>query len=375
MEDHSKHFILCKKADHQTCPVCHKNTLSRSFYFHICGTIVKGIVGVMSGSQALIADAVHSLTDTFAFGVNYIGGQIRPKSEYTQSLVIGSIIFLCGVWILADNLKVLLAGTPAHPGLLGLLVAGLSVVMNVYLFRISRCSLSHDPENRNMFVCMVQNRTNLYAASTAFTGILLADLGLVYCDPIFAISIGFIQFHGAIDIFKQGFALEDRLVRPARHHAMILLALLSCCILGYFVYDIHEILVRRTTVMIPARAPATNESVSDLLGRSRYFYIVDTDKHKTTLVMNPARNNTQDASDPLLATVEKYRVGVVLAQRIGPEMFNDLKGAGVKMYYLDTPVTVSHAMSLYQDQQLQAAMASNVDRGYGRKRVRWMSPW
>ena len=107
--------------------------------------IIKGVVGVFSGSIALLADAVHSLSDIFASLAVYIGlklSQRKPdekfpygyyKFETLASLVISVIIILSGFEIVIESIKSIIAPTSISIPLFAISVALLSVVISFFL--------------------------------------------------------------------------------------------------------------------------------------------------------------------------------------------------------------------------------------------------
>jgi cation diffusion facilitator family transporter len=109
--------------------------------------IIKGVVGVFSGSIALLADAVHSLSDIFASLAVYIGlklSQRKPdekfpygyyKFETLASLVISVIIILSGFEIVIESIKSIIAPTSISIPLFAISVALLSVVISFFLAR------------------------------------------------------------------------------------------------------------------------------------------------------------------------------------------------------------------------------------------------
>lgn len=76
--------------------------------------IIKGIVGFLSGSIALIADSIHSFSDIFASLAVYIGLKLsrrKPdekfpygyyKVETFASLIVSALIIITGVEIAFD---------------------------------------------------------------------------------------------------------------------------------------------------------------------------------------------------------------------------------------------------------------------------------
>ena len=111
-------------------------------------TLLKGYAGVTAGSRALVADAVHSLSDLTTDIAIIVGARFWCKPpddthpmghkgiETIVSLFIGLMLLLTGVGIGIDSLKALGGGgMPMRPGVLAVAAAVLSLLTKEYLFR------------------------------------------------------------------------------------------------------------------------------------------------------------------------------------------------------------------------------------------------
>ena len=372
--DHDR-YVFCKATKDTACSACKVKVVSGSLFYHILMTMVKAVVGVVTGSKVLVAEAVHSFSDCLAFGINYLGANSRDISVLLQSILIGSIMFLSGIWICADNAALIITRVPAHPGLFALLVAKISILANLHLYMVSLCAYRRDPGNGNVFMFMVQNRTNLYAAVCGFTGILLADLGLVYFDPIGAIVIGLFQVQGAVQIFKECFEKESVTVTELKKKVVICLGVAMLGIMLFFFSGVTTVLSHRNVVLIPSEGGTFDSPVSTLLGRAPYFCIVDLKDRTTTMQPNKSWQYNVDESRVLGAVAQNSNVGVVLAGKVGPKMFSVLTDSGVRVYYFEGPGSVRTVFADYQASRLKPAAAANSSTGFGRTQVRWMGAW
>ncbi len=228
--------FLCKDATGNGCSPCRMRVIKGSFFINIFSTLFKGSVGFFAGSQALMADAVHSLTDSVAFGVNYHGaraeGDPKPKTAFNQGLVVGSIMFLSGVWLCADNIAVLVSGMPGRPGIGALLLGWGSAFANWHIYRITSCAYekSKDP---NLLLCMLQNRANFISVGLAALGMLLADIGFVFCDPLSGLIIGCVLAATGLEAFMHTYAKRPKRVTEVQSSVPLLVGLLSCGIVGF----------------------------------------------------------------------------------------------------------------------------------------------
>jgi predicted Fe-Mo cluster-binding NifX family protein len=370
-------FFLCRTKTDIECRACPSRVISRAFIFHGIATVIKYAVGVLAGSQVLIAEAVHSFTDTTSYAINYLGARSDKISHVFQSAIIGSIMMVTGIWICVDNLAILILGRAAHPGLIAPIIAGLAILSNLYLNNLSKCAAELNPDDENIKLCSIQNKVNLWAALSGFTGIMLAEMGLVFCDPLFAMGIGFLQVSGAVEIFRDSLSTNDQYIRKAKTIVTGTVCVASICIIGFFTFTVKDDIVRSAVILIPSEGEVASISQMDsFLGRAHYFSIIDLNNHTTTVIRNSNWNINGDVSDNLVHIVKKYNIGTVIAYKIGDEMFADLKRERVRMYYTAMHTgTVGQVFSDYQHHKLLEARASNVDKGFGRNRISWISPW
>jgi cation diffusion facilitator family transporter len=109
--------------------------------------VVKFFLGVVGRSQALFADAVHSLsdfgTDLLAFtGLRYLTkGSDRDhpfghgKIETLMSMLIGIALIMVGLWIGYQAAESLVLSRPSSPNLYALYGAALSIVVKEWMYQ------------------------------------------------------------------------------------------------------------------------------------------------------------------------------------------------------------------------------------------------
>ncbi len=111
-------------------------------------TALKGYAGIVAGSRALMADAVHSLSDLTTDMAVIVGARYwcRPPDdshpmghkgiETVVSLFIGLMLILTGTGIAFDSLKALGGNaTSVKPGLFAVFAAAVSLIAKEFLFR------------------------------------------------------------------------------------------------------------------------------------------------------------------------------------------------------------------------------------------------
>jgi len=363
-------YSVCRDASDAKCARCGDWIIRRSLFLNVVGVAAKGVAGVVCGSQALVADALHSLADVVAFAINYAGHRGPRNIAILGGVVIAALTFLSGVWILAENTAILIIGEHARPGLLAVLVAGGAAFGNWYFYRLAKCAHAKSGKP-SLLVCTIQNRTNCFASALATMGLLLSEIGFVRCDAIFAMAIGFFLFASAAEIFQWAMREMPQASR-VRWGAPAATLLIACVLVACSVYDTKH---RDRVIMIPANGTTPASPVDSLLGRSHCFLVFDTTTDRVTPIVNQSRHLTSDLSGLVLQIVREHDVDVVLAQKIGAEMFDDLSAEGVRMYYVDSSRSAGKTVIAYLDGKYELATAANAARGAGRRKVRWLAPW
>ncbi len=188
-------------------------------------TVIKGIVAILSGSAAMLAEAVHSLADSgnqllLIFGMrrskrpadaNHPFG--HGKEEYYWSNLVAVILFLLGaVYSLFEGIEKVLHPHPLERPALIFLVLGISVVLEGYSWlvalkgmkagarRVPLRTLLRESKDSNLIVIAVEDTAAMIGLVTALTGTLLAVFtGLPVFDGIASVIIGLLL--GTMSLF------------------------------------------------------------------------------------------------------------------------------------------------------------------------------
>ena len=119
-------------------------------FINVFLAIFKMAAGWLGHSQAVVADGIHSLTDTVTDVAVILGSYYwsRPadhshpyghrRLETTVSIFIGSVLFLAGAGIGWDAVTTLYKPHIQHPGLIALAAAALSIVIKEFLYQWNR---------------------------------------------------------------------------------------------------------------------------------------------------------------------------------------------------------------------------------------------
>lgn len=177
--------------------------------------ILKFAVGFISGSIGIISEAIHSGTDLFASLIAFfsISKSSKPadkkhpygydKYEDFAGFAEGLLIIAAAFYIIYEAVKKIL-----NPGLieldadLGLLIMGISVIVNSfisrYLFKVAEKTSSVA-----LFADGEHLRTDVYSSLAVFAGLFFVKItGNPIFDPVVALCVAFIIFFAGYKISR-----------------------------------------------------------------------------------------------------------------------------------------------------------------------------
>jgi len=162
--------------------------------------VMKLIVGVTSGSNACIADGLHSASNiitAFAIMVSQRIGSRQTNSDFPRGygkvefLAAGFITLLIisgAIALLLVSIRHLVNQPSQPPHLSAMLMAVLSIGTNEMLFRYMRC-VGTQLKSQTILANAWANRADCFSSAAVIIGVLGARLGLHHLDPIAAIFV------------------------------------------------------------------------------------------------------------------------------------------------------------------------------------------
>ncbi|MBF0470157.1 MAG: magnetosome biogenesis CDF transporter MamM [Gammaproteobacteria bacterium] len=186
--------------------------------------ILKGFIGVISGSQALVADALYSAKDVISSLLVIVGLKVsrqpldrehpygHGKIEFILSMII-SVIFLTVTAFLLVHAIQILTGDGEHkaPHLIALWTALISVAVNVYMYFYSRC-VSIEVNSPMVRTLSQHHHADATSSLAVALGIIGAHyLGMPWIDTMVALfEIAHLMYLGG-DVFWESYkGLMDR---------------------------------------------------------------------------------------------------------------------------------------------------------------------
>jgi len=183
----------------------------------ICNILLmlgKGITGLLANSNALIADALHSLTDVSVFLINYRVckdckmycriDKKRASEKISQKIVdievcatyyAGILLLTLGMAICFHNLMILVLDKAQKPDLITFIVAIITLAAYGGLYRYLEDTDDHKAED-----CVLasknthwQNKMNLFSGTVVVAGLAGAMSGFIFMDELAAVVVGSIM--------------------------------------------------------------------------------------------------------------------------------------------------------------------------------------
>jgi len=190
--------------------------------------IAEVLGGILSNSLALLSDAGHVLTDTFALGLSLIAARINRKpSDYRATygyqrvgllaaVINGLSLLMISAFIFYESYKRFIS-PPQIDAPLMLLVAGLGLAGNVLMALI--IGREHEDLNIKSAWLHVLGDT-LSSVGVIISGVIIYFTGWTYADPIASLIIGAIIIAGGLRVVREatsiflelaprGFMVED----------------------------------------------------------------------------------------------------------------------------------------------------------------------
>src|SRR5699024_8396814 len=181
-------------------------------------TILKGVVGFISGSKALLADAVHSASDIVSSVVILFGVRIamKPadeehpyghgKAENIAAIIVALILIVAGVEIAISSTKVFFGKPPVVPGKIALIAIIISIVIKEILFQY-KYRLGKKINSIALISDAWHHRSDALSSIAALLGVSISMIGnhygisfLVYSDAVAGIIVSLI-------VIKVGYSL------------------------------------------------------------------------------------------------------------------------------------------------------------------------
>ena len=179
-------------------------------------SVINLIAGIVAHSNAMISDAVHSVSDVFSTIIVIIGIRLAAKEsdkehpygherlECVAAIILAMVLFITGFGIGAEALKNIFSGNYADlrvPGILALIVAVISIAGKEGMFRYTRY-YARQIDSGALMADAWHHRSDAFSSIGALIGIGGARLGYPIMDSVASLVIFAFIAKAAFEIFK-----------------------------------------------------------------------------------------------------------------------------------------------------------------------------
>ncbi|MDQ0215515.1 cation diffusion facilitator family transporter [Oikeobacillus pervagus] len=197
---------------------------------YIILSILKLVVGYMSGSEALKADGLNNSTDIIASVAVLIGLRVSQKpadedhryghwrAETVSSLVASFIMMTVGVSVLFQSIISFFSNEAKTPDLLSAWTALFAAVIMFFVYRFN-LKLGKQINSQAVKAAAKDNLSDALVSIGTAIGIIGAQFQLPWLDPFIAVIIGLIICKTAWEIFwEASHDLTDGFNEEELHH-------------------------------------------------------------------------------------------------------------------------------------------------------------
>ncbi|OGX68326.1 MAG: cation transporter, partial [Paenibacillus sp. RIFOXYA1_FULL_44_5] len=197
---------------------------------HILLALLKGMIAWLASSKALLADAIHSVSDAagqaaFLIGIkaawpangNQANGQ--DKAESIASIVIASVFVLAGFELGKNAIVSMVQGVHAIPHWYALAAVVIVIFLKEAMYRY-KYRLGKKMSSQSLIASALEHRSDVYSSIAALTGIAGALLGqyfqlhaLYNMDSLAGLFIAFL-------IVRRGYILALKAVHIRLDHGL-----------------------------------------------------------------------------------------------------------------------------------------------------------
>lgn len=223
-----------------------------SVLVNILLTIAQVMAGIVSGSQGLIADGIHSLSDLVAdfvvlFASHHSGKAADEDHHYghhrfetAASLVLGLLLLAVGLGMIWSAITKLVPPGTVAPQLIALWVALGALIAKEVLFRYM-LAVAERLRSTMLVANAWHARSDAASSLVVAIGIAGSQLGFPVLDPVAALIVGFM-------VARMGWnfswdALHDLMDRSVAEHEAALIR--ECLVATPGVFGIHDLKTRK----------------------------------------------------------------------------------------------------------------------------------
>ena len=186
--------------------------------------IIKIIVGIISNSQAMLADAFNSASDILSSIMTYIGNKVASKdadddhnlghgkAEYIYSMLISITMLALGVRVLIDSIKSLISPDKYNFTIWLVIVCVITIIVKLALYLYTR-SVGKKYKNLLVEANSKDHRNDIIITSCNLVAAVVSLFGIYIVDGIVGIGISLWILYTGMRIFTDSYdVLMDKTI-------------------------------------------------------------------------------------------------------------------------------------------------------------------
>ena len=178
--------------------------------------IIKGFIGLICNSQAMIADAVNSASDIFASLMTFIGNKIASepqddshnlghgKAEYIFSLFISISMIIVSIKLLYNSILSLITGSYINFSFILVIVCIITIIVKILLFIYTNI-LSKRFNNILLEANKKDHKNDCIVTMFTLISVILSLFNIYWFDGIVGIGISLWICYTGIKIFIESY--------------------------------------------------------------------------------------------------------------------------------------------------------------------------
>ena len=186
--------------------------------------LIKVIVGFLSNSQAMIADAFNSASDILSSAMTYIGNRVASKdadedhnlghgkAEYIYSMLISIVMLILGVKVLIDSIGSIINPSKYHFTIWLVIVCIVTIVVKLVLYLYTR-NVGKKYNNLLVEANSKDHINDVFITSCNLVAAICSLYGIYIIDGIVGLLISLWIIYTAINIYKDSYdVLMDKTI-------------------------------------------------------------------------------------------------------------------------------------------------------------------
>ena len=178
--------------------------------------IIKGIIGYITSSQSMIADAFNSAGDIFSSCMTFIGNKISSKeadedhhlghgkAEYIYSLLISITMIVLSVTVIKNAIMTLINKEYFEYSIWLIIICLITIITKLCLY-IYTNRLYKKHNNILIKANSIDHRNDCFITTATLISIVLSNIGLYFVDAIVGILISTWIFYTAVKLFIESY--------------------------------------------------------------------------------------------------------------------------------------------------------------------------